>query len=217
MRPFAFLLATLLAASGARADESSEDRLRKLATEAQTQEDLGHYDEALERYEEIYKLQPTPGTLLKVAQCHRELGQYNQAARAYRRYLTLVDPDGADAAKARDLLAQLESSPPAAALPVPAAKAAPAAAVPTVVYVPQPAGPPSHKAAFVLGGTAIAALAVGIGFGISSKNASKSLTSGIHSNADANAFAHTLETNAYVADLFFAGSGVLTLATVIAW
>jgi len=222
MRPFALFLVTLLAAAASRADERPAYRVR---AEAQAQFDLGHYEEALKRYEELYQLGPTPDVLLSVAECHRELGQFKEAARSYRLYLSRADPQSPEAGKARDLLAQMDAAvkqQEAAAQGTAASggsakawsRSAPAAAVPTVVYAPQDT---SHKAAYVLGGTAVAALVVGIAFGISSKNAASSLTNGIHSNADENDLAHAHKRNAILADLCFAGSGVLALATVIAW
>ena len=235
--PWTALVAALLLAASARAEEPLE-RARSLATEAQTEYDLGHYEAALKSFEELYKIKPVAGVLFNVAQCHRKLGQLKEAANLYRSFLVHADPESREAAKAQELLAQVEetirqqeavakaapqgTAPlPAAPKPEPAAwpppKPVPAAAAPIVIYQPAPAPPPSHKAAWVLGGTAVAALAAGAVFGLSAKNAASSMTSGIHDNASVNDLEHTHDKNAHIADLFFAGAGVLALATVIAW
>lgn len=225
--------AAVLICMAAQAEEPALDRARALAAEAQTAYDLGHYDAALKRYEELYQIKAVAGVLFNVAQCHRKLGQLKEAADLYRSFLVHADPQSGEAAKAQELLVQVESAlkeQEAAARAAPQGTAplspketqpAPAAAVqwmaPPVVYLPQPAPPPSHKAAYVLGGTAVAALVAGVVFGLSSKSAANSLSSGIHSHADANDLADKHEKDAYLADILFGGAGALGLATVIAW
>jgi len=238
MHRTALLAAVLLLAPAARADDL--ERARSLATEAQTAYDLGHYETALKSFEELYKIKPVAGVLFNVAQCHRKLGQLKEAANLYRSFLVHADPESREAAKAQELLAQVEETirqqeavakaAPQGTAPLPTAPRpepatwpqrpapapAPAAALPAPPP-PAPPPPPSHKTAYVLGGTAVAALATGIAFGLSAKNAASTLTSGIHDNATVTDLTHTHEKNAHIADLFFAGAGVLTLATVIAW
>jgi tetratricopeptide (TPR) repeat protein len=233
MRELGVLAAIVIAASAARAEEPSSDRVRFLAKETVTQYDLGHYQAALKAAEELYQLKPTPGVLFNVAQCHRQLGHLKEAAHSYRLFLSYAEPESNEAVKARDLLAQVEAAlkqqeaavraQPQGTAPLKATppewqtRPAPQAALPTVVYVPQPAAAPSHKAAYVLGVTTIAAVATGIAFGMASKNAANSLTSTIHSHADASDLAKTHDRDAHIADLCFAGAVALGLATVIAW
>ena len=231
---FAALFASvLLAAAGAEAP--STDAARSLANQAQTDYDLGHYDAALKGYEALYKVRPVAGVLFNVAQCHRKLGQLKEAADLYRSFLVHADPESREAARAQELLTQVEDAlkqqealaraAPQGTAPLSSKnepRAAPAAAVPTpqIVYVQQPQAPPappSHKTAYVLGVTTVAALAAGAFFGVSSKNAASSLASALHSTADADALANKHELDAHLADLFFIGAGALALGTVIAW
>ena len=232
---FAALFFSVLLAA-AQTQDSSLDRARALGKEAQTSYDLGHYQQALKQYEELYQLKPVAAVLFNVAQCHRKLGQLHEAANLYRSFLVHAEPESREATKAQELLAQVEEAlnqqeavakaAPQGTAPLSAAKAEarPAATgwppPPSVVYLPQqlpPPPPPSHKTAYVLGGTAVAALAAGLILGLSAKNAASSLTSSMHTNAEANALADTHERDAHLADLFFIGAGALALGTVIAW
>jgi tetratricopeptide (TPR) repeat protein len=48
---------------------------------------LGRFDEALEQYEKAFESKPLPGFLFNIAQCHRNLGNIDQAIFSYRKYL----------------------------------------------------------------------------------------------------------------------------------
>ena len=48
---------------------------------------LGRFDEALEQYEKAFEAKPLPGFLFNIAQCHRNLGNIDQAIFSYRKYL----------------------------------------------------------------------------------------------------------------------------------
>ena len=230
MRGIAILL-SLLFAGAAFADAPNADRIRALNKEMQTQYDLGHYAEALKAAEELYQLKPTSGVLFNVAQCHRQLGEFKEAAHAYRLFLTKVEPGSTEAVKAQELLGQVEEAQkqkeaalkaqPLETAPIKATPPAewqkPAAPTPAVVYVPAPPPPPSHKAAFVLGGTAVTALAASVVLGVMSKSAASSLTASIHDQNSVQDLAKKHDVTAHLADIGFALSGVLALATVIAW
>jgi tetratricopeptide (TPR) repeat protein len=51
---------------------------------------LGAYDKALEAFKQAYVLNPAPQYMLRMAQCNRQLGQYEVAIDFYEKYLTLV-------------------------------------------------------------------------------------------------------------------------------
>jgi tetratricopeptide (TPR) repeat protein len=69
----------------------------------------GQYERALGAFSEAYGLQPVPGFLFNIAQCHRKLGNYERAAVFYRQYLDL-SPSTANTATVRALLNEIEAS-----------------------------------------------------------------------------------------------------------
>jgi tetratricopeptide (TPR) repeat protein len=50
---------------------------------------LGRFAEALDAYEAAFEAKALPDFLFNVAQCHRNLGNYDQAIFSYRKYLKL--------------------------------------------------------------------------------------------------------------------------------
>jgi tetratricopeptide (TPR) repeat protein len=91
---------------------------------------LGHFREALEKFETAYKLKPVQGLLFNIAQCHRQLGALKEARSAYRRFLD-KDPDSRFATLAREKLDEVER-----ALEAQASAQALAAAPPLVAAAP---------------------------------------------------------------------------------
>jgi tetratricopeptide (TPR) repeat protein len=69
----------------------------------------GQYREALTAFEAAYQLAPLPGFLFNVAQCHRQLGHFTQAASAYRRFLSLSEKEPTNAAMVKELIAEMDS------------------------------------------------------------------------------------------------------------
>jgi tetratricopeptide (TPR) repeat protein len=116
----------LLAPGVARATAPGTDdvaaQARQRFTEGTLAYDLGEFHKALEAYSEAYRLVAKPGLLFNVAQCHRQLGQYERAAFFYRRFLYLAGQDAPDAALARELLAEAEEKARAASPAQPGAK-----------------------------------------------------------------------------------------------
>lgn len=224
----ALLAAVLLAAAGA--EDPSLDVARSLATQAQSEYDLGHFAAALKSYEQLYQLKPVTSVLFNVAQCHRKLGQLKEAADLYRSFLIHADPESREAAKAQELLGQVEDAlrqqeAVARAAPQGTAPLATAAARPAPEWQwprqqqekpPPPPPPPSHKAAYVLGGVAVAALGAGAMLGLQSKSAASQLASP-HPQDQAQTLLDDHKSKAKVADLLFALSGALLLGAVIAW
>src|SRR3954451_10172096 len=182
MRLAMLVLALSLASRG----DDTATRIRTLSDQLQIEYDLAHYEKALTIAEELYRLKPTAGVLFNVAQCHRKLGQFKEAAALYRSYLARADPASPEAVKAQELLTQVEDlikqqemvakAPPHGTSPLPAEAVKPAP--PPPAQAPPP--PPSHKTFYVLAGVSVAALAAGVVFGLGSKNASSQLTSSKH-------------------------------------
>lgn len=121
----------LLAALPVHADKktsasSSEAQARGHFVIAEKAFNIGRFDEALTSYEAAYDAKPLAGFLFNMAQCHRHLGQAQQAVFFYQRYLAL-DPqtpnrplveqliveqqEKLDAEKARVALAKAEPKP----------------------------------------------------------------------------------------------------------
>src|SRR4051812_16057712 len=219
MRIAILVFALALAVRG----EDTSTRIRTLSDQLQIEYDLAHYEKALTIAEELYRLKPTAGVLFNVAQCHRKLGQFKEAAALYRSYLSRADPASPEAVKAQELLTQVEAlikqqeatakAQPHSLSPLPAEALKPTP--PPPAQAPPP--PPSHKTFYVLAGVSAAALAAGVVFGLGSKNASNELTSQKHGQAEAESLANDVEKKALVADGFFILAGAFGLGAVIAW
>lgn len=69
--------------------------------------DLGEFDQALVRYTEAYKLKPLPAFLFNIAQCHRQLKNYERASFFYKRYLSL-QKKATNAAQVKELIAEMD-------------------------------------------------------------------------------------------------------------
>src|SRR5262249_49133839 len=99
-----FLLIGFLASAASA--PGGVEAARTLARKGTSLYDLGKYPEALEAFESAYQKKPVPGLLFNIAQCHRQMGQLEQAARVYKSYLR-TDPPEAAAKQARELLAKV--------------------------------------------------------------------------------------------------------------
>jgi tetratricopeptide (TPR) repeat protein len=103
-------LPTPLAVSGpAQAKDAAELRAREQFLKGQKAYAAGKYDEALAAFSEAYGLQPVPGFLFDIAQCHRQLRNYERAAVFYQQYLEL-SPSKENAAAVRGLLAEARAA-----------------------------------------------------------------------------------------------------------
>lgn len=71
--------------------------------------DFGEYAKALDAFKEAYNAYEDPGFLFNIAQCHRQLGQTEEALRVYRSYLRNArNPPNAE--EVRGLIARLEKT-----------------------------------------------------------------------------------------------------------
>ncbi|MCK5798452.1 MAG: hypothetical protein KAI47_14775 [Deltaproteobacteria bacterium] len=82
------LLLTFLAAPVQGAPASTEvARARALFAEANTLYKLSKFQEALHRYEKVYKLVPRPSALFNIANCYRHLGKRSKAIFYYKLFI----------------------------------------------------------------------------------------------------------------------------------
>lgn len=94
-------------AQAVRADDA--ETLRAQARDATAEYNMGHFKEALARFQTIYKASGKNALLFNIAQCQRQMGNLKDAAFSYRRFIEL-EPDNPNVAVARDVLASVEES-----------------------------------------------------------------------------------------------------------
>src|SRR5919109_770329 len=98
------VLAALLLA--APADDSA--KAKQLYEQGQTEFELGHYKDAIVKWEEAYRLKPVPQALYNMGQAYYKLGQLEEAAHAYKTMIQkLKSGKNVDLAKQR--LEQVEA------------------------------------------------------------------------------------------------------------
>jgi tetratricopeptide (TPR) repeat protein len=100
-------LSVALAAHGQK-KPSDEQAARALFTDGQKAYDLGEFDRALTLYSDAYKLKPLPGFLFNIAQCHRQLANFERAAFFFGRFIDNSKPEAPNVALAKDLKADME-------------------------------------------------------------------------------------------------------------
>lgn len=71
--------------------------------------ELGQFEQALAGYTDAYQRKSHPAILFNIAQCHRQLGNYERAAFFYRRYLALSVTRPKNAGVVEELIAEVES------------------------------------------------------------------------------------------------------------
>jgi tetratricopeptide (TPR) repeat protein len=97
-----------LGAHGAEPTKSAQDEAKPIFAEAQQAYQLGKFEDAIAKYEKVYQLTNHPSLLFNLAQCHRQLGNYERAAFFYDRYLSSAKPPIPNEQLARDLLAEMQ-------------------------------------------------------------------------------------------------------------
>jgi hypothetical protein len=103
------VLAMLGASPRARAAGSSlddEKQARGLYERAEKSFDLGKFSEALGEYQSAYEAKPLPGFLFNIAQCYRNMGNFERARFFFRRYLAL-DPHASNRRRVDELIAEM--------------------------------------------------------------------------------------------------------------
>jgi len=91
----------------AAADPALEEA-KALFGEAQGLYDLGRFDEALEVYSKAYEVKPLPAFLFNIAQCHRNLENWERAVFFFRRFLE-AKPETPNRAEVEALVLKLEA------------------------------------------------------------------------------------------------------------
>jgi hypothetical protein len=66
-----------------------EKEARRLFQQAELSFNVGKFAEALTDYQAAYEAKPLPGFLFNIAQCYRNMGDYERARFFFRRYMTL--------------------------------------------------------------------------------------------------------------------------------
>ena len=115
MRSTTLALVLLLAALAGPAGAAGKPKTADAATEAAKaafQEgnayySLGHFREALGSFEKAYKLKQVQGLLFNIAQCHRQLKQFELAVATYKSFVRL-DPGNPQVEKARALIEECD-------------------------------------------------------------------------------------------------------------
>ena len=156
-------LATL--APGRAAAEDAERASRAHFRRGETHFAMGRFAQALKEYQAAYELKPLPGFLFNIGQCHRNLGELEEAVFSFKRYLRLK-PDAANHAAVEELVADLERQLAAQKAARPPTLAGPTG--PSGPLLPPPPPPtPVYKRWYFWAGIAVAAAgaAVGIYFG----------------------------------------------------
>ncbi|MBS1153683.1 MAG: hypothetical protein H6Q89_5381, partial [Myxococcaceae bacterium] len=100
------LLASIAVAKPARPDEAAT-RSKALFQQAQQTYDRGEIAKALDLFLQAYEVKPLPGFLFNIAQCHRQLRNYERASFYFKRYLALA-PNTPNAQVVQDLITEVE-------------------------------------------------------------------------------------------------------------
>src|SRR4051794_12183883 len=93
-------------ARAAPAAPTGDSDARELFHKAEMSFNMGKFDDALADYQAAYQAKPLPAFLFNIAQCYRNLQNYEKARFYYRRYLAL-DPHTANRRLVEDLVAEM--------------------------------------------------------------------------------------------------------------
>jgi tetratricopeptide (TPR) repeat protein len=104
----ALLLALVVHSAPVLVAQSDDSKAKALFKEGETAYNLGQFDVALGKYTEAYKLKPLPGFLFNIAQCHRQLGQYERAAFFFGRFIDTSAPKAPNVDVAKGLLDEMK-------------------------------------------------------------------------------------------------------------
>lgn len=99
--------AFIVAAPGrARAAEPGDAKARYMS--GQNHYNLNEFSEALQDFKEAYRLHPDPAFLFNIAQCERQLGDFDEAIKFYRSYLR-NKPDASNAREVQKKIDELKA------------------------------------------------------------------------------------------------------------
>ncbi|HEY3451979.1 MAG TPA: tetratricopeptide repeat protein [Myxococcales bacterium] len=108
----ALALAVAFGGSGDALAAAPKDKAAAKASVASARKsyELGKFEEAIGHYSKAYELSDLPALLFNIAQCHRQLKQYERAAFFYGRYLSLQPPPVDNEEVAKGLLKEMEDA-----------------------------------------------------------------------------------------------------------
>jgi tetratricopeptide (TPR) repeat protein len=101
-------LLAVLSGSVRAAPAADLEAAHKLYDSGQQHYRLGEYVASLADFKEAYRLAPLPAFLFNIAQCHRELGQDDDALRFYRSYLASAKPNDPERPNIEQRIVELE-------------------------------------------------------------------------------------------------------------
>jgi tetratricopeptide (TPR) repeat protein len=172
-RMIPILLFTLMPALGL-ADGPDSASAEALFREGRTAAEAGHYALACSKFEDSYRIEPAPGTLLNLGDCEENQGHLTRALEHFRQLrdqLPATDDRKPIAAARARAIEQRESKVRVVDVPAPA----PAIVSPAVVFVHQPStaqipasnhGSVQRTATLVVGGTGLAFVTTGAILGV---------------------------------------------------
>jgi tetratricopeptide (TPR) repeat protein len=88
--------------------QSDEAKAKALYKEGEAAYNLSQFEAALAKYSDAYKLKTLPGFLFNIAQCHKQLQQYERAAFFYGRFIDTSPPKAPNVELAKSLLEEMK-------------------------------------------------------------------------------------------------------------
>jgi tetratricopeptide (TPR) repeat protein len=104
----AALLGLALCGSQSGAASGAEEQARALFAQARKAYGVADFGGALKLYTQAYQADPLPALLFDMAQCHRQLGQYERAIFFYHRFLIESHTRPANGDEVEEFIADLE-------------------------------------------------------------------------------------------------------------
>jgi tetratricopeptide (TPR) repeat protein len=89
------------------AEDPAQAKAKKLYREGEKLFALGKFAPALVKYEAAFEAKPLPAFLFNIGQCHRNMGNYDQAIFSFRKYLKL-QPEAVNREAVLDYIDELE-------------------------------------------------------------------------------------------------------------
>ena len=206
--------------------------------------DIREYDKALLEYKSAYLAQPDPAFLFNIGQCHRKLGQNQQALNFFQEYLKKASPDDPNRsqveARIRDIEAEAKlqaeaAQAAAAATPAPAPEVVPPAPTPATAAVaatptapaasveqavpvnttPEGSGRGLRIAGIACGAAGLASVGIGIYYYTRARSLSDRVTNSQNPKASDDQAGRDAQTMQWV--FYGIGAGALATGTVLYW